>query len=457
MVTSVSSLGTFALNRNSKEIIIEMVNAFNNSNIKLEDVLISSPVPIVSSNKNTSIKIMPEANSGLYGVKTVNYNRLHISTLSSISVLLGNATTTLDLLNAINEKYGVLLNDRDIVSSTLNAPQGDGSRTGTLTMSNNSLIFYGSAEIVASDTPSNTPAPTTVGVPVTYSSISSEAQSVITLFVGQIVDINIATININSSLPITRFESDTQFQGIPIVQVDPGQGSLSFWYNPTTRLIKLKGTVQANQTLMATEANKGFYVENQFNLSLTQANLVLRIQVIAQAYTSRAGWYGDFAYSTPYVAHDTSFGKMIYHPGPSDERACLEWTNRYGPGEYEIFWQGSEDSQASGANMELWIKGVKVQTFFRGVGTYSGIVSLIDGETIETQMSAVIGDGGTSFGGGGKYVILRVTKVSTGTSWDSYLDYINAYGLKVQPWDYFGRNPPSSGYTKFEFTKSSQN
>lgn len=286
------------------------------------------------------------------------------------------------------------------------------------------------------------------GSPIVFSYVAPEVESVLTFQEGAgQVNLLIATVHPDSTLPYTAFAITPALIDLPCVTIDPGTAALAVWFNETNRELRLKGVVQPGQVgTSALTLGQGVTLKNDFNQSVPTANLELRLQITSASQVIRQ-WLGPFTFSTPYITYDNIAGKILFHPGPNNQRPVLQWKNYFGAGDYSIVWVGTEDSQPSNSPMELWLNGTIIQTFAAGVGTYSTTLSLAANDTLEVQMTSPI-----SYAAAGKYVSLNVTKVSTGQEWDSYLDYINALGFKVEPWDYFYRSAPEFGSTRFELT-----
>ena len=143
---------------NAKDVIIEYIRENEGLDVYLTDVDFSNPTRAEPTSdpenpgdtilplRNTFVKITPKTVSGLYGVKTFHFNRIHISEVGVIEVEKGAATTHAGLLPAINTKYGLYLMPDDIVDQILN-PALTGLITVVLQINPNSLTFYDGAVI----------------------------------------------------------------------------------------------------------------------------------------------------------------------------------------------------------------------------------------------------------------------------------------------------------------------
>ncbi len=127
--SSVTQIRTFEviaeLNRklqilSAEEILIGQLLALNPI-VDRNKISIGSTLQI-SGNKNSASTIMAVPNSGYRGSQIVNHNRVNLSILSNYGTpnfLMTAADTFNTLLTKINAKYGILLNNTDIVEQTL--------------------------------------------------------------------------------------------------------------------------------------------------------------------------------------------------------------------------------------------------------------------------------------------------------------------------------------------------
>lgn len=136
--------------RDGKETLLAIVNVMENMNVNVNDVDFSDPVKVLTANpvRNTTVKITGKNNSGYYGVKTIWYDRIHISELGTILIDIGSSTRYAQLLPAINEKYGLFLADGDIIDGPL--PTGStGEIEITLPISPTSFKFYDGSIVIS--------------------------------------------------------------------------------------------------------------------------------------------------------------------------------------------------------------------------------------------------------------------------------------------------------------------
>ena len=136
--------GTIDVGGNGKEILLNYVNSQLGYIATLDDFEFGVPerIGFDGTKYNTKIALAPKANSGYYGVKTIYYNRIHVSELGKIRCVRGTATKVSHLLQQINEKYGILVSPSDIVDNTLPPPDSTGEVEVEFTFKDSSIVFY---------------------------------------------------------------------------------------------------------------------------------------------------------------------------------------------------------------------------------------------------------------------------------------------------------------------------
>lgn len=121
--------------KSQDEIIVQLVNDENSLHLKatdlvLDDVfIVADPVPgrEVFNNLRTGVKINPAAHSGYTNSQTVRYNRVHLRQIfptadaasvqypvSTDGYVLGESTHLVDLLDAINSRYGINIKPAEV-------------------------------------------------------------------------------------------------------------------------------------------------------------------------------------------------------------------------------------------------------------------------------------------------------------------------------------------------------
>lgn len=137
--------------------IIDALNKAINNNLTrrqfLDNFIISDPSRATGTlpRKNTIVKVTPLLGSKYYGIKTVWYNRIHISELGFIFVTRTNENTVVDLLPQINEKYKLFFTEDDVEDEILTSTQ-IGTFEIQLNIKHTSLMFYGDGFITTVDT-----------------------------------------------------------------------------------------------------------------------------------------------------------------------------------------------------------------------------------------------------------------------------------------------------------------
>ena len=116
--------------------------------------------------RNTRIRLFPKAHTGKYGPITIYYDRIVISQLGELVIPTTVETTTLELLNYINSRFGILLTGVDIINSTLPTVDPVTKKiTTTFKINNNkSIVFCGETSLIIgqfASTPITPPPPST--------------------------------------------------------------------------------------------------------------------------------------------------------------------------------------------------------------------------------------------------------------------------------------------------------
>lgn len=126
-----------------KRILLEYYNRVYRRNLQLSDVTFGIPqrVDVLNTNFNTTVRIYPNLGTRYYGSPRLNYDRIHVSYLGSISVPKGAAVRVHDLLDTINDKYNINLSEEDVENDLLD-PIVNGEITVTLRIKQESVMFY---------------------------------------------------------------------------------------------------------------------------------------------------------------------------------------------------------------------------------------------------------------------------------------------------------------------------
>lgn len=155
-----SFLGTYNLSGDLRAILLAIINGHLGQSYTLDDFELSVPEAApAGSPGNTLVHLTPEAKSGNYGDRKVYYDRINLADYGEVKIVNTSATTMHPLLSAINAKLGIGLTAQYVVNSALTAD--DDQRVGTLTVTADCPIFYGSTTVnTITTTPAPTPAPT---------------------------------------------------------------------------------------------------------------------------------------------------------------------------------------------------------------------------------------------------------------------------------------------------------
>ena len=143
-------LGTIDGGGDGKVLLLAAINRALNKNWTLNDFDFGEPeaVSVSSPTHNTVIPFGPKLTSGGVGVRKVYYNRIHATELGNIIVPWDNEMFIKDLLPKINAKYGVLIQESDIIDDVVpSPPPGQSNVQVNLSFSATSIIFYSSTQI----------------------------------------------------------------------------------------------------------------------------------------------------------------------------------------------------------------------------------------------------------------------------------------------------------------------
>lgn len=153
------------LTKKSLDLVIDLINAANTST--LDDTKISIGTPSILTDNadghNTGAKVSAIKGSGYIGSVDITYNRLDIALLfEKIAVNLdlgvdgsGNPVkpaTTKELLTALNTRYGLGLEEDDILDEAIDT-SGDQPWHATLNMATGSLAWLGSLDLTIGPDP----------------------------------------------------------------------------------------------------------------------------------------------------------------------------------------------------------------------------------------------------------------------------------------------------------------
>ena len=134
--------------KDPSQIVVDMINADNNSHLIAEQLRFGVPV-VIEGPRNTRILVTARPYSGMVGSVEVEYNRIDLDTipLPDDPRLFYTSQTTLrvsDIVPLINETYGINLTATDYVDAVLVAPAiTDPALPFSLKAAAKSLIYTG--------------------------------------------------------------------------------------------------------------------------------------------------------------------------------------------------------------------------------------------------------------------------------------------------------------------------
>lgn len=127
--------------RPSKRSLVEYINAANNSDLTVEELIFGIPAPIEgtwredNTNRNTIIRITAREISDYRESTLILYDRLKLNNLNKLLEFKVGAylpTTTHDLLLPIWRRYGILISPEDIIEESLIDQRNPGEYTQSL-------------------------------------------------------------------------------------------------------------------------------------------------------------------------------------------------------------------------------------------------------------------------------------------------------------------------------------
>lgn len=88
--------------------------------------------------RNTSVRVIAKVGSPFFGRKKITYNRISVSDIPEIYIDVVDETNVYQLINKINDKYGLFLTEYDILNEAIS---GTGNIKIELAFKPTSLIF----------------------------------------------------------------------------------------------------------------------------------------------------------------------------------------------------------------------------------------------------------------------------------------------------------------------------
>lgn len=136
------------------EVLIELINADNDTNYSVDDLMFDHPVMTGDADRNTSISITGVNPPYVVGDVTVRYNRPDIQSLpgaSRLAFFIGGKERYSDFIEMINAILGTCLEEGDYVDEPL--PSFAGAPRGTSTyrdlyMTENNPVLSGKVRVL---------------------------------------------------------------------------------------------------------------------------------------------------------------------------------------------------------------------------------------------------------------------------------------------------------------------
>lgn len=148
---------TQSLNKSSRALVLDLINADNSQNFAESDFIWGSPVAITgrSDGRNTALVISARPELGYAGTQTMFYNRLDLTQLFNEVTLSFEDnpdayTNTSDIVELINSKYDLAMDESDVVFESL-MREGDAPYTFTLTAKSGSYAYIGQVEFTLTE------------------------------------------------------------------------------------------------------------------------------------------------------------------------------------------------------------------------------------------------------------------------------------------------------------------
>lgn len=141
-----------SLYKPSLEMLIDSVNRLNNLTLRVQDYTFSNltAIPNPTGRINTNITITALPNTKYAGPVTVGYERLELSSLEAqvdLTVPVHDITSSSQILEALNKRFGTVFTSGDIATRTLTAEERTIPGEIVLTAAASSLGWIGSMTV----------------------------------------------------------------------------------------------------------------------------------------------------------------------------------------------------------------------------------------------------------------------------------------------------------------------
>lgn len=136
------------------EILMDQINVINNINLNHSDFVFSLPIPVTLplTDINTKVTLTPVIASGYFNARDVYYKRIDVAQLFNndlIEIIVTTETLLSELIDQINDKYGINLTATDYVDAPL--PVNDPlilNPTVTVAIRPESYIYVGTGGLI---------------------------------------------------------------------------------------------------------------------------------------------------------------------------------------------------------------------------------------------------------------------------------------------------------------------
>lgn len=128
-----------------KEIIVDLINYDNDTNLEVE--LLTFGIPVETKSKfNTKLEVSSVPDSNYIGSVTLKYDRIDVASIvgnSGVNIPIGNASRVSHLIPQINNHFGINLTTDDYIDSDLPTLSNslDEIKSFNITMHPHSLIY----------------------------------------------------------------------------------------------------------------------------------------------------------------------------------------------------------------------------------------------------------------------------------------------------------------------------
>lgn len=136
------------------EILMDQINVINNLNLDADDFIFGLPQPttLTLSDINTKVTITPKITSGFFNTRDIHYKRIDVAQLFNndlIEIIVTTETMLSELIDQVNEKYGINLTTDDYLDTALPTPDPlVPNPTVTVAIRPESYIYVGTGGLI---------------------------------------------------------------------------------------------------------------------------------------------------------------------------------------------------------------------------------------------------------------------------------------------------------------------